>query len=232
MFAWWKSLLLTMLPSFALSGFVFRGPSGFHARLAGDVRARVPASFLPALGGLFSLGASGVHARLNGDVRAGPRLLPPLRTAIGFDIVAPAAPFAAKLATVPSVRSLAAMSSSLVVPTAIAIAIGCSGYRAVGAPRYGRIFRNVSMLKCSAMMFLHSETSGTIVEDILGRHSAASKFGNLPPLQVGMGGGPRFWGVGATPGVSAPTIPSTMSTAMPTKEFFISLSAKSVTRMM
>jgi hypothetical protein len=140
-------------------GFVSSGLSGLHARLAGDVRARVPAVVVSALGRVPSLGAPGVHARLVGDVRAGPRLLPLPCMSLNFDITASAAPSAVDLASVPPLRSLSAVCSSLVLPPMIAIAIGCRGYRAVGAPPYYRTVRNVSVTNCVAMMFLQIESS-------------------------------------------------------------------------
>ncbi len=46
----------------------------------------------------------------------------------------------------------------------------------------------------------------------------AVHFGNLPPLQLGMGGGPRFRGVSATLGAAPPKVPSNLSTLRFTNE--------------
>jgi hypothetical protein len=88
-----------------------------------------------AHGHVYFLGASGFHARLEGDVRAGSRLLSLLRFLFGSVVFPSTVPLPTLLPAAPPARPATIMRSQTVVPSAVAIAIGCRDYRAVGAPR-------------------------------------------------------------------------------------------------
>ncbi len=96
------------------------------------------------------------------------------------------------------------MRSSPSAPKPSAIAIRSRIYRAVGAMRDVRNFRGTIQPDSVLIKYLEFEIASNRGR-VKGRSETAVQMGNLPPLQFGMGGGPRFWGVGATPRASAPT---------------------------